>query len=62
MFTSTIDSLAVAQQHGRELHAEAAAERFRSAPRPRRLLAAWLRRAADRLDARPLAPKPARQS
>ena len=62
MFTSTIDSLAVAQQHGRELQAEAAAEHFRSAPQRRRLLAAWLRRAADRLDATPLAPEPVRQS
>ena len=60
MFTSTIDSLAVAHQHGHELRAEAAAERLRGARR-RRALAASLRRAADRLDPSPLAPKPARQ-
>ena len=61
MFTSTIDSLALAQQHGRELRAQAAAERLCGAPRKRRVLAASVRRAADRLDPMPLAPKPARQ-
>jgi hypothetical protein len=57
-----LHTLALAQEHGRHLRAEAAAERLRPAAETRRSLAAVLRRAADLLDPAPLAPRPAGQS
>ena len=60
MFTSNpLDALAVAHAHGRELRAEAAAERLRGTSSARRAVAVSLRRAADRLDPAALAPRPA---
>jgi len=54
------DSLEVARERGRRLWAEAAAERLRAPSRTRHVLAAFLRRAADRLDpASSLVRKPA---
>lgn len=53
--TDPRDALAVAHEYGRELRAEAAAERLRATSRTRRALAASLRRAADHLDAAALA-------
>ena len=51
MFTSNpLDDLAVAHARGRQLHADAAAERLRGISGMRRAIAASLRRAADRLD------------
>ena len=50
------DVLVVAHERGRQLRAEAAAQRRRgSSGRTRRTLALSLRRAADRLDPAPLA-------
>jgi hypothetical protein len=59
MFTSNAgEALLVAHQRPQSLREESAAARLR--PRPtRRALAASLRRAADRLDPAPLAPRPA---
>jgi hypothetical protein len=63
MFTSNpFDALALAGERGRQLRAEAAAERLRGTSGTRRTFAASLRRAADRLDPVPLAPRPASQS
>ena len=53
------DALAVAHRHAGHLRAERAAERLRRASVTRRALAASLRRAANRLDPAPLAPRPA---
>ncbi len=50
-----LDALEVAHGRGRQLRAEAAAERLRRTPETRRLLAVSLRRAADCLDPAPLA-------
>jgi len=56
MFTSDpLDALVVAHERGRQLRAEAAAERLRGTSATRRALAVSLRRAADRLDPAPLA-------
>jgi len=60
--TDPLDQLAVAGARGRELRAEAEAERVRPAAGTRRTLAASLRWAADRLDAAPAARRPASQS
>jgi hypothetical protein len=49
-----LDQLAVAQERGQRLRADAAAARLRAPSKPRRALAAILRRAADRLDPGPL--------
>jgi hypothetical protein len=63
MFTiNSLDVLFVAHQRGRELQAEAAAERLGGPSLTRRALAAYLRHAADRLDPAPLTRRPARQS
>jgi hypothetical protein len=60
MFTSNpLDALAVAHAHGRELRAEAAAERLCGTTGARRAIAVSLRRAADRLDPTTLSPRPA---
>jgi hypothetical protein len=60
MFTShPLDALAVAHARGRELRAEAAAERLCGTPGTRRAIAVCLRRAADRLDPAVLAASPA---
>jgi hypothetical protein len=61
MFTSDpVSALVVAHARGRELRAEAAAERLcGTSGAARRAVAVWLRRLADRLDAAPLAPRPA---
>ena len=60
MFTShPLDALVVAHERGRQLCAEAAAERLRGTSGTRRALALFLRRAADRLDPAPLARRPA---
>jgi hypothetical protein len=60
--TNPIDALLVAHQRGRELQAQAAAERLGGTSGIRGALAAYLRRAADRLDPAPLTRRPARQS
>jgi hypothetical protein len=60
MFTGDpLDALVVAHERGRELRAEAAAERLRGTSRTRRAIAVSLRRAADRLDLAPLARRSA---
>jgi hypothetical protein len=60
MFISyPLDALAAAHAHGRELRAEAAAERLFASSGTRRAIAVWLRRAADRLDPAVLAARPA---
>lgn len=60
MFTShPRDALVLAHEHARRLRAETAADRLRPAPDARRALAASLRRAANRLDPVPLAPRTA---
>lgn len=59
LITHPFDALAIAGDHGRRLHEEAAAERVRRAVGTRRALATSLRRLADRLDPAPLAPRPA---
>jgi hypothetical protein len=60
MFTSDPrDALVLAHEHARHLHAETAAERLRGASGTRHALAAFLRRAANRLDPAPLAPRAA---
>jgi hypothetical protein len=56
--TNPLDALAVAHAYGRELRAEAAAERLFGTSGTRRAIAAALRRAADRLDPAALAPRP----
>jgi hypothetical protein len=62
MFTTDpLDALVLARQHGRRLHAQAAAERLRGASTIRTAVAASLRRAADRLDPAPRARRPASQ-
>ena len=48
------DQLALADERGRRLQAEAAAERMSAPSRPRRALASSLRRVANRLDPAPL--------
>ena len=53
-----LDTLALADEHGRHLRAEAAAERLLPATETRRSIARTLRRAADLLDADPLDPGP----
>ena len=56
MFVNDCSSgLAYARERARQLQAQAAAERIRSAAAPRRTAALLLRRAADRLDPAPLA-------
>ena len=56
MLTSDpLDALVLAHERGRRLRAEAAAERLRSTSGTRHAVAAYLRRAADRLDPAPLA-------
>jgi len=56
MFTGDpVDLLVVAHERGRQLRADAAAERLRGTSGTRRVLAASLRRAADRLDPAQLA-------
>ena len=63
MFSSNrLDALALAHERGRNLRAEAAAERLRGTTPTRRALAASLHRAADRLDAAPPPRRPALQS
>jgi hypothetical protein len=63
MFTNDpLHALVVAHERGHRLRAEAASERMRSTPATRRVLAASLRRTADRLDRAPLARIPASQS
>ena len=60
MFTSDpAAALIVAHQHARHLRDETAAGRLHRVPGARRALAASLRRAANRLDPTPLAPRPA---
>jgi hypothetical protein len=49
-----LDQLAVAQERGQQLRDDAAAGRLGAPSKPRRALAAILRRAADRLDPAPL--------
>lgn len=58
-WSDTHDTLAAAHEHGRQLRAEAAAERLRGTPAPRRALAVSLHRAANRLDPSPLSLKAA---
>lgn len=53
------DALVLAHERARHLREETAAERLRRASGTRRALAASLRRAANRLDPAPLAPRPA---
>ncbi len=55
MFTDL--ALAMADERGRRLRAEAAAERLRGRSRVRHALADSLRRAADRLEPAPRAPR-----
>jgi hypothetical protein len=57
--SNPLDALAVAHAHGRELRADAAAERLFGTSGTRRAIALALRRLADRLDAAPLAARPA---
>ena len=64
LMTNPDDALVVANERGRRLREEAAAERVRRDAGTRRTLAASLRRLADRLDPDPLetgpfAPRPA---
>lgn len=60
MFTTDPrDALVLAHEHARQLREESAARRLRRASGTRRALAASLRRAADRLDRAPLAPRAA---
>lgn len=56
-----LDALALARDRAHGLHAEAAAERLRGGSHLRTLIAASLRRTADRLDGAPLPPRPASQ-
>jgi hypothetical protein len=61
MFTPhPLDALVIAREHGRRLRAEAAAERLGGGSAVRPAIAAWLRRAADRLDPGSLVRQPAR--
>ena len=61
MFTHhPLDALVLANEHGRRLRAEAAAERLPGGSTLRGAIAARLRRAADRLDPGPLVRQPAR--
>jgi hypothetical protein len=57
--TDPFDALVIAHARGRQLRAEATAERLRGTSPGRRALASSLRRLADRLDAASLAPRPA---
>jgi hypothetical protein len=57
--SNPLDALAVAHAHGRELRADAAAERLFGTSGTRRAIALALRRLADRLDAASLAARPA---
>jgi hypothetical protein len=50
LITDPLDQLAVAHARGRELQAEATAERLRGISRTRRAVAGSLRRVAERLD------------
>jgi hypothetical protein len=50
------DALVLARERASQLRRERTAERLRLAPRNRRALAAWLRRAANLLDPAPPAP------
>ncbi len=59
--SNPLDGLVVAQERGRRLRAEAAAERLRRPSPTRRALALSLRRAADRLDPAPLSWRAALQ-
>ncbi len=52
-------ALLVADEHAANLRADAAGERGRGRPGPRRALAASLRRVADRLEPSALAPRAA---
>ena len=60
--THPLDSLALAHVRGDELRAQAAAERLPGASARRHAVAESLRRAANRLDATPLARTAASQS
>ena len=53
------DALVLANQRVRRLREQAAAEHVRPRPSTRRIFAASLRRAADRLDPVPLVQRPA---
>ena len=53
------DALDLADDRGRRLREEAAAERVRRAGGTRRAVATSLRRLANRLDPAPFAPRPA---
>jgi hypothetical protein len=55
------DALLVARERSDRLHAQAAAERFRTPSAKRRAVAALLRHAANRLDPAPLAQAAASQ-
>jgi hypothetical protein len=57
--TDPLDALGVAHARGRQLRAEAAAERLPGTSGTRRAIAVSLRRAADRLDPAALARTPA---
>jgi hypothetical protein len=60
MFTTNAgEALLLAHDRPQRLREESAARRLRRAPATYRALAASLRRAADRLDPAPLAPRPA---
>jgi hypothetical protein len=60
MFTPhPLDALVLAEEHGRSLRADAAAERFRGASPMRTAVATSLRRLADRLDPGSLVRQPA---
>ena len=52
-------ALVLAHERARRLREESAAERLRRSSGTRRALAESLRRAADRLDPAPFAPRPA---
>jgi hypothetical protein len=58
MLTHPVHDLDLVHQRGRELRAEAAAERLRGVSPARHAIAVALRRAADRLDPARLAPRP----
>ena len=58
MLTHPYDDLDLVHRRGRELRAEAAAERERGVSTVRHALATGLRRAADRLDRARVAPRP----
>ena len=58
MLTHPVHDLGLVHQRGRELRAEAEAERWRGISPARHAIAVALRRAADRLEQRRLAPRP----